>query len=69
MLLSSGVKPSVLEGAHSWELMNNPKLHPENHVSLSSRLFHMDPAPREDAGKLGKGLGELPSRGVLLWRL
>jgi len=63
------VKPSVLEGARSWELINGPELHPENHVSFSSRLFHMDPAPQEDAEKLGKGLGELPRREVLLRRL
>ena len=69
LLLSSGVKPSVLEGAHSWELINSPELHPENHVSFSSRLFHVDPAPQEDAGKLGKGFGELPRAELLLRRL
>lgn len=66
LLLSSDVKPSVLERAHSWELINSPKLHLENHFSFSSRLFHVDPAPQEDAEKLGKGLGELPRGEVLL---
>lgn len=69
LLLSSGMKPSVLEDACSWELINNPKLHTENQVSFSSRLFHVDPAPQEDAGKFGKGLGELPRGEVLLRRL
>lgn len=60
------MKPYVLKGAHSSELSNSPELHPENHVSFSPRLFHVDPASQEDAGKLGKGLGELPRGEVLL---
>ena len=69
LLLSSGMKPSVLEGARGWELISRPKLHAENHISFSPRLLHVDPAPQEDAGKLEKGLGELPRGEVFLWRL